>query len=143
MSNKWSTTSKSNLDTCHSDLVVLANAVLKIHDCSVKQGHRDEATQNKYYRRGTSKVKFPNSKHNKYPAQAIDLSPYKPGHSPWDMEDVLYFAGIVVATANHLHKSGLMQHRIKWGGTWRIDADAAFSFDRNGFFDGIHFELVM
>lgn len=146
--NTWSTKSKHKLDTCHVDLQILANEVLKLHDCSVFEGYRDEETQNRYYRNGTSKLKFPNGKHNKFPSMAIDLAPYKPGHNPYDMENVLYFAGIVVATAARLYNDGLMKHRLRWGGTWSTVADAAFQFDvtkangKKGFFDGIHFELM-
>lgn len=138
---QWSDKSKRRLDTCHPDLQVLANTVLEIHDCSVFEGFRDEETQNRYFANGTSKVQFPNGKHNVMPSNAIDLAPYKPGHDPYDMENVLYFAGIVMATAARLYAEGKMQHKLRWGGTWSSKADATFAFDRNGFFDGIHFEL--
>lgn len=143
--NKWSKTSKKRLDTCHPDLIVLANRVLQIHDCTVVAGFRDKKTQDKYFKDGTSKVKWPKGKHNKNPSQAIDLGPYKKGASLYDMENVLYFAGIVMATADMLYSYGKMEHKLKWGGTWSAKADYPFTFDnpRRSFFDGIHFELVM
>jgi len=140
---KWSTKSKSKLDTCHPDLILIANEVLKIHDCSVFEGHRGEEKQNKYYDAGTSSVRFPNGKHNVMPSKAIDLAPYKRGDNPYDMENVLFFAGVVMAIAHKLYEEGKISHKLKWGGSWRVEADAVFAFDRNGFYDGIHFELVI
>jgi len=141
--NAWSKRSKTNLETCHKDIQTIAEAVLQIHDCTVICGHRDELYQDMAYNSGNSKVQWPNSKHNSLPSTAVDLAPYKKGHDPYDMEDVLYFAGIVMATAEGLHRDGLIEHRLKWGGTWSVLADAPFAFDRMGFFDGIHFELVI
>lgn len=144
----WSSKSKARLDTCHNDLQILANEVIKVHDCSVFEGFRNEEKQNKYYANGTSRVKFPNGKHNKMPSMAIDLAPYKPGHDPYDMENVLYFAGIVLAIAARLYDEGKMSHRVRWGGTWSTKLDDPFQFDvvkangKKGFFDGIHFELI-
>ncbi len=146
--SQWSSKSKKRLDTCHQDLQILANAVLKIHDCSVFEGYRDEETQNKYFANKTSRVQFPNGKHNTMPSMAIDLAPYKSGMDPYDMENVLYFAGIVMATAARLYDKGTITHRLRWGGTWSTKADAPFAFDvkkpngKKGFFDGIHFELI-
>lgn len=139
--NKWSKKSLVQYDTCHEDLQIVANEVLKIHDCSFLQGHRDEETQNKYYDKGTSKVRFPESKHNKMPSRAMDLAPYKSGDNPYDMENVLYFAGVVMAVADNLYNQGMIGHRLRWGGTWHTKVDAVFAFNRGGFFDGIHFEL--
>jgi peptidoglycan L-alanyl-D-glutamate endopeptidase CwlK len=143
MANAWGRKSKEQYDTAHPDLQLIADTVLQIHDCSFKQGHRDQATQDKYFNNGTSKVKWPNGKHNKTPSQAMDLAPYIKGENPYDMERVLFFAGIVMAVADMLYSQGKISHKLKWGGSWRTEANAVFAFDRNGFFDGIHFELVM
>jgi len=139
---KWSSKSQAKLDTCHSDIQLIANTVLEIHDCSVLEGHRGEQKQNEYYSNGTSQVKFPDGTHNTLPSMGIDIAPYKKGDDPYDMENVLYFAGIVMAVAHQLYVDGKISHLLRWGGNWSTEADAKFAFDRNGFFDGIHFELV-
>lgn len=73
------------LATCHADLRcfvaqlaadVDAGLVEGVHDLTVLCGYRGEAEQNDAFRRGTSKLQFPNSKHNKVPALAVDLAPY-------------------------------------------------------------------
>jgi peptidoglycan L-alanyl-D-glutamate endopeptidase CwlK len=139
--NKWGKKSLAHFRTLHPDLQVLADEVLAIHDCSIFQGYRDKETQNKYFDNKTSKVKFPFSKHNKDPSEAIDLAPYIPGGDPYDMERVLFFAGIVRGVADRLHDEGSMEFRLKWGGAWSIKAESPFGFDNNKFFDGIHWEL--
>lgn len=139
--NKWSKQSKENYRTLHPDLKLLADEVLKIHDCTIRQGYRDERTQNRYFKKGTSKVKYPDSKHNKMPSEAIDLSPYIPNVNPWDMEHVLHFAGIVQAIASQLYTEGSMSKKLIWGGSWGHNLDAPLAFDEDKFFDGIHFSL--
>lgn len=122
---------------------MIADVVLQIHDASVIEGYRDQSTQNKYFDSGTSRVKWPNSNHNKTPSRAMDLAPYIKGGNPYDMERVLFFAGIVMAVANALYSQNKIHHKLRWGGSWRTTPNAIFAFDRNGFFDGIHFELEM
>lgn len=146
--NKWGSKSKANYDTLHPDLQVFADEVLKVHDCSIFEGFRDEATQNKYFLNGTSHVPWPQGKHNVNPSRAIDLAPYIPNADPYDMERVLFFAGICMGIAHKLYDENQIANEIKWGGTWSTKADDAFMFDvikpngNKGFFDGIHFELV-
>ncbi len=137
--NRWSIISKARLATCHEDLVTLAQQVMIIHDCSVICGHRGRKAQNKAHEEGHSKLTWPRSKHNKWPSQAIDLGPYLPRENVlYDREQVLYFAGIVKATAFMLRKEGKMKYRIRWGGDWDRDNN----FKEHSFFDGVHFELI-
>lgn len=144
--NKWGRKSKANYRQLSEDLQVLADAVLEVHDCSILQAYREEAVQNKYFANGTSKVQWPDSKHNSMPSDAMDLAPHIPGADPYDMENVLRFGGLVVGIAAKLYKEGVMERPIIWGGTWRTEGDAVLAFDRisangkKGFFDGVHFE---
>ena len=136
--NKWSKRSLRNLKTCHEDLQLLANTVLRMHDCTVICGHRNEQEQNEAYYKGASKVKFPNSNHNFIISRAIDLAPYKKGASLYDRENVLYFAGIVITAAQYLYDLDHITHKIRWGGDW----DGDNNFKEHKFFDGVHFELI-
>ena len=79
---KFGQTSKENLSTCHEDLQRLFNEVIKHWDCSVTEGYRNEERQNKAYRGGKSKVKYPNGKHNRVPSNAVDVVPYVSGTRP-------------------------------------------------------------
>ena len=135
----WSMKSSLRLSTCHPLLQEVANKVLELHDCSVFEGYRNEETQNKYYDKGTSQVRYPFSKHNNNPSMAIDLAPYKPTEDPYDKENVLFFAGLVLAVADYTLPS---THKLRWGGNWSTTIGDPFSFDTGGFYDGIHFELI-
>lgn len=141
--NTFSKKSQEQFFTCHPDLQTIARAVLQIHDCSFIQGHRDKETQDKYYANKTSHVQYPNSKHNTLPSMAMDLAPYKKGDNTYDMENVLFFSGIVITVAKLLLQEGVISHQLMWGGNWSVKADHKFAFDRDGFYDGIHFELVL
>ena len=137
---QWSQKSQERLNTCHSDLQLLASEVLSIHDCSVVYGHRTEADQNRLFDEGKSKKRWPNSKHNSWPSNAMDLAPYVPGVGLWDYEYVLYFSGLVLGTADMMHKMGSMQHKIRAGMNWSTIRDRNFKL--NSFFDGNHYELM-
>lgn len=117
----FSKASLDNLAECHPDLQKVAREAIKHFDFRVICGHRGKSAQDKAYAEGRSKVKFPNSKHNKTPSHAFDAVPV-----PLDWSDIKSFhtmAGHMKAAAQ---KVGV---KITWGG------------DFKGFFDGPHFEI--
>jgi len=125
----FSKRSKDNLATCDVKLQNLFNEVINYFDCSVLCGHRGEKEQNEAFHAGRSKLKFPKSKHNSSPSQAVDVAPY-----PIDWEDkerFYYFAGMVKGIAQK------MDIPIRWGGDWDSDTQVK---DQT-FFDLPHFEL--
>ena len=69
------TTSLNKLKTAHPDLVKLAMAVDAVYPIQVICGERKEADQNQAFKDKTSKLKYPNSAHNKNPSHAIDCVP--------------------------------------------------------------------
>ncbi len=127
---KFGRTSKKNLEECDPRLQKLFNEVVKEFDCSVLEGHRTEAEQNKLFHAGKSKVQWPNSKHNASPSRGIDVAPYPIDWS--DRERFTYFAGYVKGIANQ------MGIQIRWGGDW----DGDWQVRDNSFDDLPHFELV-
>lgn len=68
--------SLNNLSQCHPDLQRIAKVAINEFDFVVICGHRNEKDQNKAFASGNSKVKWPNSKHNKTPSRAFDACPY-------------------------------------------------------------------
>tara|TARA_R110000824_G_scaffold60997_2_gene162721 strand:+ start:733 stop:1128 length:396 start_codon:yes stop_codon:yes gene_type:complete len=121
--------SKSRLKTCDTRLQDLFNEVIKHFDCSVIQGHRGKEDQNKAFKEGKSKLKYPNGNHNATPSRAVDVAPYP---IDWnDRERFTYFAGYVVGIALQM---GL---KIRWGGDWDMDTQVK----DNNFDDLPHFEL--
>ena len=132
----FSLASKQHLNSCHKDLQMLFNTVISSFDCSIICGRRGELEQNQAFADGKSKLKFPNSKHNKTPSMAIDVAPY-----PVDWHDVdrlNFFGGYVLGIAALLHYEGFMSHRLRWGGDW----DRNMILKDNKFNDLVHFELM-
>lgn len=132
----FSDRSKKALSECHSDLQVLFNEVIKHFDCAVICGHRNEEEQNEAHTKGFSKVRFPDSKHNKKPALAVDVMPYPINWS--DRERIYFFGGFVIATAKHLKEMGWIKSTIRWGGDWNQDTDVK----KETFKDLPHFEII-
>lgn len=76
MDRKFGKKSLERLRTCHDDLQLLCHAILEDMDITVLCGYRSEQEQNEAFAKGTSKLKFPKSKHNSYPSLAVDIAPY-------------------------------------------------------------------
>jgi peptidoglycan L-alanyl-D-glutamate endopeptidase CwlK len=114
---KFGKRSKKNLSQCHPDIQTLFNEVIQFVDCSVICGHRGQREQNEAFNKGFSKVRFPNSNHNKIPSLAADVVPYP---ISWDNEQrFIDFGNFVLETSYRLWKEGKICHRIVWGGTWK------------------------
>ena len=130
---KFSQSSKDKLNTCHKDLQTIFNEVVKHFDCTIICGHRTEDKQNAAYKKGFSKVKYPNSRHNSLPSMAADVIPWPISWS--DHDRMRYFAGYVMGIARML--KGHITHEVRWGGDWDRDTELS----DNTFQDLVHFEL--
>ena len=139
MTYTFSKNSKEKLATCHPELQILWEEVIKHVDCIIICGHRSKEDQDFAFSKKNSKVQWPNSKHNSIPSKATDVAPYFKGVGI-DWEDTIafsYFAGKVMMIAERLHLVGLMPHKLRWGGDWDGDGknkDQTFN-------DLVHFEL--
>ena len=121
--------SLSNRGTLHPKLKELVDEAIAIVDFSIIWGHRDEAAQNAAFDSGSSKKKWPYSRHNVLPSRAVDIIPYPTG---WrDLPQFYRLAGVIQALAYKLDLS------IRWGGDWDSDGD----FSDQLFNDLAHFEL--
>lgn len=127
---EFSSASMEKLSRCALPLQFLFLEVVKHFDCTILTGFRGALEQDKAFAEGKSKLKFPNSKHNKAPAKAVDATPYP---IDWnDTERQYYFAGFVMGMAERL---GI---KLRFGGDWDMDTET----DDNRFRDLCHFELV-
>lgn len=124
MAYRFSTRSASRLAECHPDLQALMNAVIESADCpcdvTVLCGFRGEVDQNAAYDAGRSKLRFPQSKHNKTPSHAVDVAPYVGGAVSWDWDHYHPLAAHVKATWERLEREGALsgRFRLTWGGDW-------------------------
>lgn len=127
--------SKLALENVHPQLVKLAERALELCDTdfSVLEGHRGEAEQNKAYRLGNTKVKYPNSAHNQMPALAIDCIPYPfAENGGWKNE-----AGFQAIAQAMFQAARELKLDIRWGGDFNRDENKTVS----DAWDKPHFEL--
>ena len=68
--------SEECLESCDPRIQEVLREAIKHYDFAVIKGHRGEDEQNEAFDTGNSKLRFPQSKHNKHPAQAVDVVPY-------------------------------------------------------------------
>ena len=121
--------SKKRLSTCDDRLQKVFNEVIKHVDCSVLCGHRGKDDQNKAYKEGKAKAKYPDGRHNRQPSLAVDVSPYP---IDWkDLERQTLFAGFVLGIAKQ------MGINLIWGNDW----DGDFNTKDTTFRDYPHFQL--
>ena len=131
----FSKESFSKLSTCHIDLQTLFFEVIKHRDCTIIEGHRDQAAQELAFSKGFSKLHYPYGNHNATPSNAVDVM-----EDPIDYTDQIkihQFAGFVFGIAAMLKAQGKMTHSIRWGGNWSTNINAPNA----SFYDGAHFEL--
>jgi peptidoglycan L-alanyl-D-glutamate endopeptidase CwlK len=134
---KYSQRSKNNLATASEPLQILFNEVIKKVDVTVIYGHRNKQEQELMVSQGYSKLNFPNSKHNSWPSQAVDVAPY-----PIDWNDLQRFANtakIIFETWNELKAEGKVKGFIRWGGNWKTVYDE--SWKQVKWLDMPHWEL--
>ena len=133
----FSKISTLRLSSCHPDLVSLMNVAIKEYDFAVICGYRSQQEQDKAFAEGKSKLKYPNSKHNKQPSMAVDIAPVKyfPNGTSWidwnDIQEFLDLHEVVKKCADDL------EIKFRWGGDW--DGNP---LTRNKFNDYPHYELI-
>lgn len=103
------------LITCHPDLQKLVTELAKAYEVRVICGHRNKLEQDTAFTQRKSKLKWPKSRHNSVPSQAVDMIPMRNGVINWqDIDGIKKFAEDVFATAKTL---GI---EITWGGDWAM-----------------------
>jgi len=100
---QFSKRSMDKLNTCDTDLIRLFLEVVKHRDCTILEGHRNKEDQNKYYAEGKSRLKWPDSKHNRFPSRGVDVIFYPFSEPDWDdREEFMFFRGIVYGIASQM-----------------------------------------
>jgi len=126
---RFSSHSLARLDECDPRLQKVLKEAIKYVDFSIIEAHRGEARQNRMYEEGRSKLRWPDSKHNKYPSLAVDCCPF-----PLDWGDLSRFAHLAGYIRGIASQMGIP---LRWGGDW--DRDGELSDNR--FNDLPHLEL--
>ena len=143
----FGTRSRQRLDTCHPDMILIMEEVIKFYDLSVLEGLRTAEKQAEYFETGRSKLDGvkKKSKHQDDGSglsRAIDIMPWKKGSNAFsgkkkDLRRFYYLAGAVKITAFRLLEEGKISHTVRWGGDWNSND----LFDDQNFDDLPHFEL--
>lgn len=126
-------TSRDHLSRVHPDLRRVLELALSwgIVDFTVYESTRTKAEQNRLYRLGHTRVKWPGSSHNSTPSDASDVAPFIAGKISWQERDCMYLAGIILAAAKVIGVT------IRWGGDWNRNGIPII--DQN-FNDLVHYE---
>jgi peptidoglycan L-alanyl-D-glutamate endopeptidase CwlK len=152
----FGTTSAARLATCEAPLQELCRRIVTHLDITILFGHRTEAEQEDAYRRGASTKRWPESKHNRMPALAVDAAPW-PIPANWgdtkssapaerDLEwkervkfyELAAIARFVWAQMVAERPELAARYRLRLGADWDGDGD----YRDNGFDDLPHIELV-
>jgi len=139
--------SRQRLDTCHVDLIIIMEEVIKIYDFSVLEGLRTAEKQLEYFETGRSQLDGVRklSKHQDHGdglSYAIDIMPFKKGTNAFsgkkkDIARFYFLAGIVKGVTARLIEEGVIHHTVRWGGDWNMND----IFNDQNFDDLPHFEL--
>lgn len=103
MKRKFSMKELDAIATLDPKLQIIITEVNKIIPIYIVEGHRGEEAQNAAVAKGTSKIKWPDGKHNKMPSQAVDIAPIFDGKIDWTgkfaAQKFYYMNGVVLAVA--------------------------------------------
>jgi len=113
---RFSKLSEARLATCDPKLQRLMHNVILGLDIIILCGHRGEEDQNKAFREGKSKLKFPKSAHNSEPSSAVDVAPYhdEVPHIHWD--DIQEFKDMITYIKRIAERLGI---EVEFGGDWQ------------------------
>ena len=135
---KLSKRSEKKLLTCHNDLQVIIEEVLKYMDITVVQGYRSTEEQLEKYNKSYSQVK--KGKHNENPSMAVDIQPYPLATENGKVirEMFYYMGGFVIGIAKRLLAENKITHDVRYGGDWNKNG----KITDNNFDDLYHIELI-
>ena len=116
----FSDISLKRLSTCKKELQEIMNEAIKQTeiDFTIVCGYRGKAEQDEAYFNGFSMVKWPNSRHNKYPSGAVDICPYYNGCLQWEDVTAFEYLAELIKTV-----SADIGYDIEWGGDWENFVD--------------------
>ena len=127
----FGSSSAKHLKTLHPNLQAILLEAIEVYDFSILCGHRSQQEQDKLFAEGKSKLKYPDSRHNQYPSNAVDIAPY-----PIDWEDTTRFARLAGFIEGIAHTKGI---KLRLGFDWDGDNDIS----EHSFLDFPHIELKL
>jgi peptidoglycan LD-endopeptidase CwlK len=104
--------SKRNREQLHPDLQKVVDEAIKHYDFTIICGYRGQTEQDKAFNEGKSMLRYPKSKHNRYPSHAFDAVPH-----PLDWSDVEEFKKLQKVMLEAAKTVGV---EIVSGGSWKM-----------------------
>jgi len=163
--NKFGTSSLKKLSLANDTIQKVMELAIQrsLVDITIVQTYRPPTVQFGYYQQGrqqstsgwiiTDKSKVITNvdgykivgKHNKQPAEAVDIRAYHSNPKidkmiAYDKLHLAYIAGTIISCAEELFKKGEIKELIRWGGNW--DKDGELYFDQK-LEDLPHFETYL
>ena len=81
-------------------------------------GRRTDQAQNELFLKGVSKCDGFNDRSKHQDGLAVDFYAYVNDNASWDHTHLGLVAGTIMAVANQLYREGLINIKLKWGGTF-------------------------
>ena len=144
---KFGKKSLEQLKTCHPDIQLILNELIKFYDFSVLEGLRTSERQQQLFKENKSKLDGINklSKHQSPDgiSRAVDIMPYQKGTNAFsghEKDDRRFYSmmGMVKAISERLIEENKITHKVRFGLDW--DGDQMF---RDQTFDDLpHFEII-
>jgi len=115
MFGKYWSKGPKNFESLEADLKGLMIYVGERMEVEPFHGYRDRLEQDELVKKEKSKLNYPNSKHNKWPSQAVDIQIYKNGKATWEPNEYIKLWHLVMfyCMDNEIN--------IRWGGNWDGD----------------------
>lgn len=98
-------------ETLHPDLQKVVDETAEEINCTLLCGHRNQKDQDAAFAKGNSKLKWPDSRHNTWPSEAVDIVPY-----PLDWKNIKAFKQLAEKVKE---AAGKVNVEIEWGGDWK------------------------
>ena len=143
---RFGSRSTERLQTMHQLLQSVSVEAIKYWDFTILYGWRGEEIQNELYAQGLSKLRYPESKHNRTDEEdepeswAVDFAPWFPDepHVRWNHpRDFVLLAGKIMGVAEPILRP--RGFTLRYGGDWNMNQDTT---DQT-FMDLGHLELVL
>lgn len=138
---RFGTQSLKQLKTCHPDLIIIHQMVIKYFDHAVREGQRSIERQFELFQSDRTKIDgiTKMGKHNFVPSMADDSYPWPVNLSdkPKMKARFYMYAGYMFMATEILYEQKKITHKLRWGGDWDSDKD----FTDQSFDDLPHMEL--
>lgn len=125
-------------DETRKELLAAQSPVLEPIDIFLVCGHRGQKEQDEALKNGFSKLRFPNSKHNKIKSLGLDFCPFVNKKLEWNEKHFKLVLNVMMRLADKLVEQKQVSHNFRFGADF--NQDGVIGNDR--FIDMPHVEIT-